>query len=123
MKKIKEYFKDSRYALTLHTAANLITTFVRTDEIFFYLKTPDWDKELLNLRQKLGLKELVRGGNIHIVKPFYKTGVFFNTQNIKGFSVVSNLQLYLDLYHFQPRGREHAEYFEKLLEEKGNRLD
>lgn len=122
-KKIKGYFENNQYTLTLHTAANLITNFVKTDEIFFYLKTSEWDKEVLNLRQKLGLKELVRGGNVHIIKPFYKTSVFFNTQNIKGFTAVSNLQIYLDLYHFQPRGREHAEYFKKLLEERGEGLE
>jgi hypothetical protein len=33
------------------------------------------------------------------------------------------LQLYLDLYNFQPRGREHAEYLKKLLEERGKSLD
>ena len=71
------------------------------------------------MRERLELKELVRGGNIHIISPYYKTSAFFNTQRIKGYTVVSNLQLYLDLYHFQPRGREHAEYLIKQLKEKG----
>ncbi len=123
LKKIKKYLRDDQYALTLHTGANLITTFVNTQDIFFYLNSFDWDKDILKLRQKLDLKELVRGGNIHIIKPFYKTSVFLHTQKIKGLIVVSNLQLYLDLYNFQPRGREHAEYLCKLLEEKGRRLD
>jgi len=65
----------------------------------------------------------VRGGNFHIIRPYYKNSVFFSRQKIKGFAVVSNLQLYLDLYHFHPRGREHAEYLKKLLEENGKSLD
>ncbi len=123
LKKIKECLDGVRYALTLHTGANLITSFVRSEEVFIYLKVPDWDKDILDIRQKLELKELVRGGNVHIIRPFYKNSLFFNIQRIRGYTIVSNLQLYLDLYNFQPRGREHAEYLKKLLEEKGRDLD
>ncbi|MBU4311334.1 MAG: hypothetical protein KJ706_01285 [Candidatus Omnitrophica bacterium] len=123
LESIKDVLRQEQYALTLHTGANLLTSFVKTDETYLYLKLADWDKEILDLRQKLELKELVRGGNFHIIRPYYKNSVFFNRQKIKGFAVVSNLQLYLDLYHFQPRGREHAEYLVKLLEERGKSLD
>ena len=123
MENVKGFLREKQYALTLHTGANLMTSFVKTDEIYLYLQLADWDKEMLDLRQRLDLKELVRGGNFHIIRPYYKNSVFFNRQKIKGFAVVSNLQLYLDLHHFQPRGREHAEYLKKLLEEKGKILD
>lgn len=118
--KIKEYFKNKQemYALTLHVAANLHTSFVKTEDIYFYLKTNNIKKDILELRQTLDLKQLVQGGNIHIIKPYYKHSVFFNTQKIKGHSIVSNLQLYLDLFNFQPRGREHAECLKRTLEEK-----
>lgn len=125
LRKIKEYLemKKTAYAFTLHTAANLYTSFVKTDNIYFYLKSSDLKKDILDLRQHLELKQLMQGGNIHIIKPHYKTSIFFNTQRIKNYTAVSNLQLYLDLYNFQPRGREHAEYLKKLLEEKGRHLD
>jgi len=123
LNKIKSFLKDKQYALTLHTGANLITSFVKTEEIFLYLRLQNWGKEILDLRQKLDLKELVRGGNFHIIRPYYKSSVFFNRQKIKGFVVVSNLQLYLDLYNFQPRGKEQAEYLKRVLEEKGRFLD
>jgi hypothetical protein len=123
LEKAKGFLREKQHALTLHTGANLTTSFVKTDEIYLYLQLADWNNEMLDLRQKLDLKELVRGGNFHIVRPYYKNSVFFNRQKIKGFAVVSNLQLYLDLYHFQPRGREHAEYLKNLLEEKGKSLD
>jgi len=123
LSRVKDVLKEKQYALTLHTGANLITSFVKTEDAYLYLNLVNYDKDILDLRQKLELKELVRGGNFHIIRPYYKTSVFFNMQKIKGFAVVSNLQLYLDLYNFQPRGREHAEYLNKLLEEKGKGLD
>jgi len=123
LEKVKDLLREKQYALTLHTGANLLTSFVKTDEIFLYLQLVNWDKEILDLRQKLDLKELVRGGNFHIIRPYYKNSVFLNRQRMKGFAVVSNLQLYLDLYNFQPRGREHAEYLKTLLEEEGKDLD
>ena len=123
LNKFRNFLKENQYALTLHSGANLITSFVRTEEIFIYINSKDWKKDILDIRQKLDLKELVRGGNIHLIHPFYKNSVFFNTQKIKGYTVVSNLQLYLDLYNFQPRGREQAEHLKNLLEEKGRNLE
>lgn len=123
LNKFRKVLKENQYALTLHTGANLMTSFVRTEEIFIYMNLKEWEKDILDIRQKLDLKELVRGGNIHLIHPFYKNSVFFNTQKIKGYTVVSNLQLYLDLYNFQPRGREQAEYLKNLLEEKGRKLE
>ena len=123
LKRIKAFLDANKYTLTLHTGANLITSFVKTDEVFMYMNLKEWKRDLPGIRQRLDLRELVRGGNIHIIRPFYKNSVFFNIQKIKGYPVVSNLQLYLDLYNFQPRGREHAQYLKKILEEKGKRLD
>jgi len=123
LNKFRKTLKENQYALTLHSGANLITSFVRTEEIFIYMNLKDWKKDVLDIRQKLDLKELVRGGNIHLIHPFYKNSVFFNTQKIKGYTVVSNLQLYLDLYNFQPRGREQAEHLKNILKEKGRNLE
>jgi hypothetical protein len=120
--KFKDYLKDKPYVLTLHSGANLITSFVVTDQVYLYFQPEDWNKDILELRQQLDLKELVRGGNIHIIRPHYKKSVFYSAQTIKGYKVVSNLQLYLDLYNFKPRGREHGEYLKKYLEEKGKNL-
>lgn len=123
LKKVKDVLGKEQYALTLHTGTNLMTTFVKTEETYLYLKLQDWDRDIPALLQKLDLKELVRGGNVHLIRPYYKSSVFFHAQTIKGFPVVSHLQLYLDLYQFQPRGREHAEYLAQFLQEKGKALD
>ena len=120
--KLKDYLKDKQYALTLHSGANLITSFVVTDQVYLYFKPEEWKKDILELRQQLDLKELVRGGNIHIIRPHYKKSAFYGAQAINGYKVVSNLQLYLDLYNYKPRGREHADYLKKVLEEMGKDL-
>lgn len=121
--KLKSYLGNKQYALTLHSGANLKTSFVKTEDVYLYFESNNWDKDVLDMRQQLDLKELVRGGNIHIIRPYYKKSIFFSIQTIKGYKVVSNLQLYLDLYGFQPRGKEHAEYLKKILEEEGGQLD
>ncbi|GAI03133.1 unnamed protein product, partial [marine sediment metagenome] len=82
LNKFKKVLKENQYALTLHTGANLITSFVRTEEIFIYMNLKSREKDILDIRQKLNLKELVRGGSIHLIHPFYKNSVFFNTQKI-----------------------------------------
>lgn len=119
LSKMKDYLKNKQYALTLHSGANLTTSYVLTEQIYLYYKAEQWGKDILDLRQQLDLKELVRGGNIYIIRPHYKVSTFYGTQTIKGYKVVSNLQLYLDLFNFKPRGREHAEYLKKILEDKG----
>jgi len=124
--KIKQFFnretKGKAYALTLHTGANLITNFVRSPNIYLYLDPADFKNVRLGLRQALDLKELKSGGNVYLIEPYYKESVFFGLQKVKGYPVVSYLQLYLDLYHFPERGREHAEYLERVVKEEGKQL-
>ncbi|MFH1857075.1 MAG: type IV toxin-antitoxin system AbiEi family antitoxin [Candidatus Omnitrophota bacterium] len=119
---LKSYFTSKNqkqaYALTLHTGANLITNYVNTPTVYCYLAANNFKDASLDLRQTLDLKELKTGGNFCLIKPYYKTGIFFNTQIIKGYNIVSNLQLYLDLYNFPQRGRDHAEYLLKTLKEE-----
>ena len=123
---LKEYFtakgKSNKYALTLHTGANFITHYVNTQTTYCYLPAENFKNTSLDLRQALELKELKKGGNFYLIRPYYKSGVFFNTQTIKGYNIVSDLQLYLDLYNFPQRGRDHAEYLLKILKEEGGNI-
>ncbi|MCG2711556.1 MAG: hypothetical protein L6416_04450 [Candidatus Omnitrophica bacterium] len=126
LSRLKSYFsaknEEQAYALTLHTGANLITHYVNTPTMYCYLSAKNFKNASLDLRQALDLKELKRGGNFCLIKPYYKTAVLCNTQKIKGYNVVSNLQLYLDLYHFPQRGRDHAEYLLKTLKEEDKNI-
>lgn len=126
LSRLKEYFaaknEPKKYALALHTGANLITHYVNIPTIYCYLPNDNFSDISLDLRQALELKELKKGGNFYLIKPYYKNAVFLNSQTIKGYNVVSDLQLYLDLYNFPQRGREHAAYLLKTLKEEGKNL-
>lgn len=121
--RLKDYFEaknlPSGYALTLHTGANLLTNYVNTPAVYCYLRSENFNEISLDLRQALDLKELKKGGNFYLIRPYYKNGVFYKNQTIKGCKVVSDLQLYLDLYNFPQRGRDHAQYLLKTLKEEG----
>jgi hypothetical protein len=97
-----------RYALTLQAGASSVTPYVRPVNVHLYVdpeKLDSWQEFL-----RLQLTEL--GGNIFLVEP-YDEGVFYNVQRVRGINVVSNVQLYVDLYNYPARGREAAEHLRK----------
>ena len=101
---------SSKYALTLHAGAALVEPYVRPANVHIYIDTKEkskWEKRL-----ELKLTEL--GGNIFLVKP-YDEGIFYGVQEVRGLRVVSNVQLYVDLYNYPARGREAAEHLRKKV--------
>ena len=49
--------------------------------------------------------------------PYYKHSVFYDSREVENLRVVSDIQLYLDLYRYPVRGREQAEHlYAKRLE-------
>ena len=119
---LREKGLDEFYALTLHTGANLTTSYMLTEDIHLYLNHYNFSKIISEMQDKILLKQLVVGGNVHFVYPYYRNSVFHNVRKITKYRVVSDLQLYLDLYDFAPRGREHAEYLRSVLERKGETI-
>jgi hypothetical protein len=115
IRKIEKALAEIPYAFTLHAGADFPTSWVRTDQIHFYLDDRGDPEIILKVRQKLGLLELKTGGNVHILRPYYARGAFFNDQKTGRARIVSYLQLYLDLYHYRPRGREHAERLKEMI--------
>jgi hypothetical protein len=99
---------DSRYAVTLHVGASLIAPYVRPASLHIYVKNGEE-----RLVRNLNLQPTELGGNVFLVKP-YDEGVFYGKQEIKGIYVVSNVQLYVDLYNYPARGREAAEHLRKV---------
>jgi len=93
-----------KYAFTLFSGAELISPFVRTNQTFFYFSG---DREKLTKENQI--KPVTSGANVIILNP-YDEGVFYGIQKVQKRNVVSNIQLYLDLYNYKGRGREQAEY-------------
>lgn len=109
-------------ALTLFSASRLIGVYVKDDRHFLYL---DLSREqffsfLQEMELQIGLLKLVRGGNVCFAMPFYRSSVFRDSEKLKGYRVVSDLQLYLDLMGFPPSGPEEAEHFIPYFKRKGN---
>ncbi|MBI2974914.1 MAG: hypothetical protein HYY43_04925, partial [Deltaproteobacteria bacterium] len=117
LNKITAFFKKRsiKYALTLHSGANFITEYFSYPDVHIYTAAKLSQETMLNLSSLMEIKKLASGGNIHIVEPYYRNAVFNRTQLIKNVSVVSKLQLYLDLCNFIPRGSEHAKALYDVL--------
>jgi len=109
MQRIEEASKKlgAEYAMTMHAGASLVAPFVRFTDVHFYItgECERWVKVL-------DLKPVEFGGTIHLLKP-YDSGIFYKTREIDGVKIVSNMQLYLDLYNYPARGREQAEFLRK----------
>lgn len=95
---------NEKYAFTLFSGTSLIAPFVRSKQTFFYFTG---NKEKLINETKL--KSVSSGANVLMLIP-YDEGIYYATQKVRDKSVVSNIQLYLDLYNYKGRGREQAEY-------------
>ncbi|MEE9118885.1 MAG: type IV toxin-antitoxin system AbiEi family antitoxin [Calditrichia bacterium] len=99
----------NQYALTLGAAASLIAPFVRSTDVYMYIRG-----KADMVVKALKLKPVEFGGNIYLISPT-NDAVLYDTQRIKGLTLVSNLQLYLDLYNYPMRGREQAEHLRNEL--------
>ncbi len=103
------------YALSLHAGASLVAPYAVFNEVHLYLsdrKQTDFFIKLLNL------KEVSHGANIIFLRPYYRNSVFYGRREINGLQVVSDIQLFLDLYGYPIRGVEQAEHlYEKRLKQ------
>lgn len=123
LKIIIQYLKTKKiaYALTLFSASRLIEPYVKETREFVYL---DVQREqfvpfMKEMEVQLGLLKLIKGGNICFAMPFYRSSIFRDSQKIKGYSIVSNFQLYLDLMGFPPSGPEEAQNLLPYFKKKG----
>ena len=72
-------------------------------------------REIELLEKGMNLKPVEQGGNLVIMRPYYRNSVFYGSQLVDGLRIVSDIQLYLDLYGYPLRGLEQAEH---LLEKR-----
>ncbi len=104
------------FALSFFSGADLVAPFIRgVTKLQFYAKQPS---DVERWKETLELQEVKNGANIEIYIP-YDEGVFYQTQKIstssqKKVPVVSNIQLYMDLFNNPARGVEQANHLRKL---------
>lgn len=107
--KLKQ-IKNQKYALTMGAGASIIAPFVRTNDFHIYTPTPDLFIMLLELT------EVEFGGNLYLIEP-PDQGFLKYTQEKDQIKIVSNNQLYLDLYSYPKRGREQADFLRENIME------
>ncbi len=102
------------YVFTGHAGASLVDRHAVFDVVDIYVR--GLEDAALALAD-LGARRVERGGNVNISVPYYRESAFYDCQMSKGgMKVVSDLQLYLDLYDYPVRGREQAEHlYERRL--------
>ena len=91
-----------KYALTMFSGAARIAPAVRYNFTSFYLSSA-----LDDFAKDLEIKPVPTGANVWVFQP-RDEGVYYGLQECDGISLVSNVQLYLDLINFQGRGEEQA---------------
>jgi DNA-binding Lrp family transcriptional regulator len=97
---------SDEYALALQAGASLVAPYADFDVVDVYVHSID---AAVGLASQLGAREVERGANLRVSVPYYRVSAFFDRQEAAGLPVVSDLQLYLDLYDHPLRGREQAE--------------
>ncbi|HSE95393.1 MAG TPA: type IV toxin-antitoxin system AbiEi family antitoxin, partial [Methylomirabilota bacterium] len=91
------------YAYSLHAGASLVGPQVRVPTIHCYV-----EGELEPLVRAAGLQPVEGEGTVYLMTP-YDVGVFYQPLVKGGLRVVCLPQLYVDLYHYERRGREQAD--------------
>jgi hypothetical protein len=111
------------YALSAQAGAGLVAPHAVYKEVHMYVG----DREGIEFfKKELDLKNADQGANLVLMMPYYKHSVFYDSRHVEDLRVVSDIQLYLDLYGYPVRGREQAEHlYVKRLEvlfsgDKGN---
>ena len=103
-----------KYAFTGMAGASMVSPFVRYNDVWVYV-SGDTD----SLVRKLDLRPTTSGANVRIFEP-YDEGVFMDSREIRGARVVSDIQLYVDLFTYPARGQEQAD---RVLEKYIGRVE
>ena len=107
------------YALTSLSGAWLVSPYVRPIALEAYIHSKS---DADSIARALNLNPIPKDGNVRLVIP-YDDGVFYKTEIARNVMVVSDVQLYIDLYNFPTRGQEASErIFEKIKDKWAHSL-
>lgn len=96
-----------RSALALFSGAARVAPYVRMDKAFLYI-----ERGLDDIVKALDLKVGLSGSNLMLLEP-YDAGIFQGSRSVGSETIVSDLQLYLDLKSFKGRGNEAADFLRR----------
>lgn len=99
--------ENAIYALSLQAGAHLVDPYARFSEVHAYVQDADTERAIAD---SLDLKPAKEGANVWLMSPYYRRSAFDGLREAQGLPVVSDVQLYLDLYNYPLRGREQAEH-------------
>lgn len=85
------------YALTRQAGANLVSRYAEFDAAEVYVRH---ESVADGIATQLGARPVSRGANLVIMAPYCRVSAFYGERRLRGLNVVSDLQLYLDLYDF-----------------------
>jgi hypothetical protein len=100
-----------RYALTAFSAAARVAPAVRYQRVAAYI-----DGDLDYLTASLEWKQVSSGSNINLLVP-YDEGIFFDAREIEDTSLVTPVQIFLDLQNYRGRGQEAAQAVRKVIDQ------
>jgi hypothetical protein len=106
------------YALTGLFAALYVAPWVRTNRCHIYVKT---EKEVEKITTELDLMPIEGVGNVRFAVT-RSNGVFYGARNIESMQIVSNIQLYVDLFNYPARGAEAASMVYNVIEQDWRKL-
>jgi hypothetical protein len=107
-RRMAQAWNGPRWALGLHAGASLVAPIATWTRAHLYVDVPD-AAALIRVGEAQGW-EVAEGGNVVLLKPWYRRSVWHGLRQAGGLPVVSSLQLALDLWHYPLRGREQAEH-------------
>jgi hypothetical protein len=102
----KDCLKELPVAFTQWFAANLRHPYTTSPVVSAYVTEFPPDQAL----EKLGARRVADGGTLWLVVP-KDEGVFLETQQVGGLTLVCDTQIYLDLLQVGLRGPDHAQVF------------
>lgn len=97
-----------RWALTLQAGAFLIAPHAEWDIVHLYVDVDSMD-QMLEIGSMGGWPPSPNG-RLVLMRPWYRTSVWYHNDVVQHLPVVSRTQLVLDLWHYPVRGLEQAEF-------------
>lgn len=115
LRRLPKLLGGTRWALTLQAGAAQVAPHASWDRVHLYVDV-DREADLHGMGESFGW-EPARDGRVVLMRPYYRTSVWYRMQIVHTLPVVSMLQLALDLWHYPLRGREQAEHLVSLAQQ------